>query len=137
MKMMRGEGEGTRLLLPVALGQDLDGVKRLGSGYGIVLDLRQRPLLRLAIRRRRHGLPQQGAADAADARGRLLLRRRPGSRGGRRIRGDEIHQRGARRVLPGGHGRGARGRASGRSPASKRLVYLVGLFGSGRTGQGQ
>jgi hypothetical protein len=102
---MRGEGEGTRLLLPVALGQDPDGVKRLGSGYGLVLDLRQRPLLRLAIRRRRHGLPQQGAADAADARGGLLLRRRPGSRGGRRIRGDEIHQRGARRVLPGGHGR--------------------------------
>lgn len=109
---IRGEGEGTRLLLPVALGQDLDGVKRLGSGYCLVLDLHQRPLLRLAIRRRSHGLPQKGATGAADARGGLLLRRCPGSRRGRRIRGDEIHQRGARRVLPGGHGRGARGRAA-------------------------
>lgn len=128
-----GVGEGTRLLLPVALGQDLDGVERLGSGYGLVLDLHQRPLLRLAIRRRRCGLPQQGAADAAAARGGLLLRRRPGGRGCRRIGGDEIHQRRARRVLPGGHGHGARGGASGRSPASRRLVCLVGLFGPGRT----
>ena len=50
-------GARTRLLLPVPLGQDLDGVERLGGRDGIVLDLRQRPLLRLAIRRRRRGLP--------------------------------------------------------------------------------
>lgn len=71
----------TRLLLPIPLGQDLDGVERLGGGDGLVLDLRQRPLPRLAIGGR--GLPQQGAdaAATAAARGGLLLRRRPSTRG--------------------------------------------------------
>lgn len=95
------------LLLLVALGQGLDGVERLGGGDGVVLDLHKRPLPRLAIRRRRGGLSEQGADAAAAARG-GLLRRRPGGRGGRRIRGDEIHQRRAGGVLPGGHGRGRR-----------------------------
>jgi hypothetical protein len=59
-------GVGTSLLLPVALGQGLDGTERLGGGDSPVVDLRQRPLLRLAILRRHGWLP------AAAAQGGLL-----------------------------------------------------------------
>jgi hypothetical protein len=60
---------GTTLLLPVALGQGLDGTERLGGGDSTVIDLHQRSLLQLAIIQCRTWLPKQGAAAA---RGGLL-----------------------------------------------------------------
>jgi hypothetical protein len=55
---------GTTLLLPVALGQGLDGIERLGGGDSTVLDLHQHPLLQLAIIQCRAWLPKQGTAAA-------------------------------------------------------------------------
>lgn len=45
VEMTRRWGGRTRLLLPIPLWQDLDGVERLGGGDGLILDLRQRHLL--------------------------------------------------------------------------------------------
>lgn len=83
------------LLLPLWDGPD--GIEGLGSGDGIVLDLRQGGPLGLPIRG--HRLSERGGGSRRGGAG--------GSRGRRRrIGGDEIHERGSGGLLAGGHGFG-------------------------------